>query len=193
MWAWDIENWWRVNCLNNHIWNLHLKNDADYGMVYNLGIDWDTSSWLLKRFEVECEARQPNVIIFAIGSNDCTILNNNENLVSLDMFQKNISILYQMAKQFTDKIIFVWPIICDENKTIPIPYAPEMSQDMKNTTTYNNAIKEFCEQKNIFFINMIDVLGAWDLEDGMHPTSKWHEKMYILIKDFLIEKTLLSN
>lgn len=162
-------------------------------MVYNLGIDWETSSWLLKRFEVDCEARQPNVIIFAIGAEDCTIVNDNENVISLDMFQKNISILYQMAKKITDKIIFIWPIMCDENKTIPIPRAPEMLQDMKNTTIYNNAIKQFCEQKNILFIDMITALGIWDLEDWMHPTTQWHEKMYIVIKDFLIDKKIISN
>lgn len=192
MWARDLEKWGRVNRLHSYLGNLFLKNNDNYGVVYNLGIDWDTSSWLLKRFETECEARQPNVIIFAIGSNDCTIINNKENFVSLEIFQKNISSLYQIAKKITDKIIFVWPIICDETKTIPIPWAPEISQDMQNTIIYKDATRSFCEQKNILFIDMIDTLDVNDLEDGIHPNFKWHEKMFIRIRNYLIEKSIIK-
>ena len=191
MWARDIEKWGRVSRLNNYIWNLYLKNKSDYGVVYNLGIDWDTSSWLLKRFEVECEARQTNVIIFAIGSNDCTIIDNKGNFIPLKIFQKNISILYQMAKQFTDKIIFIWPIICDESKTIPIPWESKMSQDIKNTTIYNEDIKDFCKANNILFIDVINTLNIQDLEDGIHPTSQWHAKIFNKIKEFLIANNII--
>ena len=38
--------------------------------VYNLGVSGDKSFDLLKRFQVECVARKPNVIFFAVGIND---------------------------------------------------------------------------------------------------------------------------
>jgi lysophospholipase L1-like esterase len=146
---------------------------------------------LVKRFDVECEARQPNIVIFAIGSNDCTIVENKEATVPLDIFQKNIAFLTEKAKKFTDKIVFVGPIICDETKTIPIPRAPELSQDMKTTIIYNDAIKSFCASNDTLFIDMLDVLDTQDLEDGIHPTAQGHEKIYIRIRDILLEKKII--
>ena len=190
-WIWDPEKWGRVVRLHTYLCNVFLGNDDYYWVAYNLGIDGDTSEWVLKRFDVECEARQPNSIMFAIGSNDCTVIDNKETTISLDTFKKNIALLTEKAKKFTDKIVFVWPIICDETKTNPIPRVPNMSQDMKTTSMYNDAIKSFCSQNNILFIDMIDVLDKQDLEDGMHPTAQGHEKMYIRIREFLLDKKMI--
>lgn len=191
MWARDLEKWGWVSRLYNYLWQKFLRENADYGAVYNLGIDWDTSDWVLKRFDVEAESRQPNIIIFAIGSNDCTIIDNKEATIPLDIFQKNIATLTEKAKKFTDKIMFVWPITCDETKSNPIAWAPELSQDMSTTSKYNDVIKSFCEANTILFINMLDVLNVQDLEDGVHPTAQWHEKMYIRIRDILLEKKFI--
>lgn len=38
--------------------------------VYNLGIDADTSEWLLSRIESETLAREPDIVVIAIGIND---------------------------------------------------------------------------------------------------------------------------
>jgi len=66
-----------------------------------------------------------------------------------------------------------------------------MAQDMKNTIIYDNIIKTFCEQNNILYINMLDVIDNQDLEDGMHPTAQGHEKMYLRIKDFLLDNHII--
>lgn len=191
MWARDLEKWWRAARLHSYLGNKFLKNDDDYAVVYNLGIDGDTSDWVVKRFDVECEARQANIIIFAIGSNDCTVIDSKETTISLEIFKKNIITLTEKAKKYTDKILFIWQIICDETKTNPIPRVPNMSQDMKNTSIYNDTIKSFCSQNNILFIDMLDVLDVQDLEDGMHPTAQGHEKMYIKIRDVLLDKKII--
>ena len=191
MWARDLEKSGWVSRLYNFLWQKFLREDADYWVVYNLGIDWDTSDWVLKRFDVECEARQPNIIIFAIGSNDCTLIDNKNCFISLDIFQKNLATLTEKAKKYTDKIVFVGQILCDETKTNPIPRAPELSQTMKNTLAYDDATKKFCDQENIWFIDMMNVLSTDDLQDGIHPTAQGHEKMYIRIREFLIEKKFI--
>ena len=128
------------------------------------------------------------MIIFAIGSNDCNIINNKEFVVSLDSFENNLATLLEKAQKYTEKIVFIGQIICDESKTNPLPWAPEMSQDMKHTQLYNDATKTFCKENNLVFIDMLDVLSTQDLEDGIHPTAEGHEKMYVRIKNVLIEK-----
>ncbi len=191
MWARDMEKWWRANRLHMYLLEKYLKENCTYGVVYNLGIDWDNSTWILKRFTMECEAREPNVIIFAIGANDCVHFENKENNIPLSIFQKNIQELIVLAKKYTDKIVFVWLIACDETKMNPVEWAPEMSQSMKNITRYNNTIKTICEQENINFIDMLDVVNAKNLEDGSHPTAQGHEKMYNRIKNFLISNKII--
>ncbi|MFA7298624.1 MAG: SGNH/GDSL hydrolase family protein [Candidatus Absconditabacterales bacterium] len=191
MGARDLEKGGRVARLHNYLGQKFLREDVDYGIVYNLGIDGDTSSGVLKRFDGEAEARQPDVVIFAIGSNDCTIIDKKETTISLDMFQKNIALLIEKAKKITEKIVFIGTIICDETKSNPIVWAPELSQDMKNTIAYNDVIKTFCKQNNILFIDVIDVLTNKDLEDGIHPTAEGHEKIYIRVRDILLEKKII--
>ena len=46
-------------------------------------------------------------------------------------------------------------------------------------------IKEICAKNNLLFIEMQDLLKDEDLEDGLHPNSKGHEKMFLRVKDFL--------
>jgi lysophospholipase L1-like esterase len=45
----------------------------------------------MKRFEVECIAREPDVILFAIGTNDSQYIQKKENpRVSLEKYQENL-------------------------------------------------------------------------------------------------------
>jgi hypothetical protein len=62
---------------------------------------------------------------------------------------------------------------------------------MKNTVVYDATIREICEQERLLFIDMMDVVWLHDLQDGSHPTAQGHEKMYIRIRDFLIEHKLI--
>ena len=67
----DYEKGGWINMLN-----LSSKNNKEYTIIYNLGIEGDTSENLIKRFEVECKARKINVVLFAIGINDSLYINN---------------------------------------------------------------------------------------------------------------------
>lgn len=193
MWAWDIEKWWRANRLHSFLWKKYLQENGDYAVVYNLGIDGDTSTWILKRFSVEAEARDPNVIIFAIWANDCVNFENKENLVPLPLFEKNIQELIQHAKKYTEKIIFIWLIACDEDKMNPMERAPELYQNMENINRYNDTIQKICGKEKVYFVDMLDAIKKGNLEDGCHPKAEGHEKMYIKIRDFLLDKKILYN
>ncbi|MEA1963419.1 MAG: hypothetical protein U9M94_04270 [Patescibacteria group bacterium] len=41
------------------------------------------------------------------------------------------------------------------------------------------------------FIEMFDLLNDEDLEDGLHPNSDGHEKMFKRVRDFLIENKII--
>jgi lysophospholipase L1-like esterase len=166
---------------------------SDYDIsVFNLGVSGDNTFDLLKRFKVEAEARKPNLIVFAIGINDSQYVNSKNNpRVSLSDFNKNLLEFKNLSKQFTDKIIFIGLTKVDEVKVTPIPWSITKYYDNENIKTYNLAIKNFCEKNHLSFIEMFDLLNDKDLEDGLHPNSKGHKKMFNRVKDSLIKNKII--
>ena len=73
--------------------------------VYNMGISGDTSDDLLKRFSVECAAREPTVVIFAIGINDSRYIDDEDHSdVSLEQYEQNLQKLIDGARVYTSEI-----------------------------------------------------------------------------------------
>lgn len=170
-----------ANRLRNHF--ERLGGDIE---VYNLGISGDNTNDLLERIRVECEAREPSIIVFAIGINDSQYIKSKNNpCVSLDNFQNNLKKLLQIAQQFASKIIFIGVIKVDESKTMPCSTTKMNYYDNENIIKYNSAIKFICKENNFSFIETFDLLETTDLDDGLHPNSKGHEKMFEKIKSEL--------
>ena len=170
----DCEKGGWADCLKNHL----MDDDID---VYNLGISGDTTEDLLKRFDTEAEARNPDIIIFAIGINDSLSLDKD----GLIKFQKNISTLVNKARKFTNKIIFIGLTNVDESRTTP--YLSEETGEAYNNQSigeYDEIIKSFCEENNLTFVDVLGLLiNDDDLCDGLHPGSIGHQKLFEAIKE----------
>ncbi len=181
--AYDEKGGW-VSRLRSY---LEQKPD-NYFVVYNLGISGDTSEGLLKRFAIENEARKPDTIIIDIGTNDSLYVNSKDKpYVPLEKFESNLSEIIKQAKKFTQEIIFIGLTKVDETKTMPVPWCGAMMYYTNESgAIYNAKIKEICEKNSLSFIEMMDLLEDADLEDGLHPNSQGHEKMFLRIKDFLV-------
>lgn len=165
-------------------WADRLKNylmNEDI-IAYNLGVSDDTTEDILKRFDNEAEARRPDIILFAIGINDSLIIENNKP-ISLEKFQNNIAALADKAKRITNKIVFIGLTDVDESKTIPYLETGE-SYNNQTIGEYDEAIRSFCEDNDLIFIEMLGLLiNDEDLCDGLHPSSIGHQKMFQKIKE----------
>lgn len=172
---------------------IYLSRETEnYFETYNLGVSGNDSENLLKRFTFENEARNPDVIIIGIGINDSQYINSKDNpRVPLEKFESNLMELVKQAKKFTEEIIFVGLTNIDETKLMPIPWDSTKYYDEENVTIYNTKVEEVCEKNNLLFVPMLDLLSNEDLEDGLHPNSKGHEKMFQRIKDFLIANKII--
>ena len=185
--AWDYEKSGWANRLR-----LFLDSENYDIFTYNLGVAGDTTNELLKRFDVEAEARQPTLIIFSIGDNDSIyVKSQNKQMVSLQQFEKNLQKLTDKAKKFTDVIIFISCKKVDEPKTKPIPWATDYHYTNQNLKSYNQKIKDIAEKNKCYFLEIFDLLENEDFEDGLHPNSKGHQKLFLQVKDFLLDKKLL--
>jgi len=172
----------------------YFETNNDYDItVYNNGISGDNTDDLLVRFKVECAAREPQIIIFAIGINDSQYIKTKDNpRVSLEKFQNNLVKLINQAKSFSDEIIFIGLTKVDEPKVTPIPWSTDEKFYYNDSIEkYNTVIKKVSIEYKLPFLNLIDLLELSDLDDGLHPNSNGHKKMFLRIKDFLLTKKIV--
>jgi len=178
--AYDAEKGGWVERLKIHFFN---QEDENYASVYNLAVSGATTEDLLKRFDVECEARRPDIILFSIGNNDSQFVKSlQSNRTSIDEFRKNLENLCEKARKFTEKIIFVGLSGVDEAKTKPVYWNEDAWYVNAEIEKYDAIIEKFCQEKKLKYISLKGVLKPGDWEDGLHPNAKGHEKIFEKIK-----------
>ncbi len=197
--AWDREGGW-VQRLRKFVDEKNISDpNYDY-KVYNLGISGDTTEDVLRRFENEAKERESaeeTIIMFSIGVNDSQFVHDKKDMrVRLEKFEENIKKLIKLSKKYSSKIIFVGFSPIDQSKVDPIPWAKEKKSYRKNLVEmFDNKVKEICKEKNIYFIEVYDkVKKGYErlLIDGVHPNSGGHEKIFQIVKEFLVKNKIIK-
>jgi lysophospholipase L1-like esterase len=176
--AYDPQNGGWANRLRNYF--EEQKKDID---IYNLGISGDVTTNLLNRIKIEAKSRKVDVIVFAIGANDAQfIYSTKNNLISADDFRTNLEKLYEIARKFTSKIIFIGLASVDESKIKPVPWNTDITYTNERIKLFDRIIEDFCFKNNLKFVPINDLLNNDDLADGVHPNTQGHIKMFERIK-----------
>jgi lysophospholipase L1-like esterase len=187
--SFDSEGGGWVNRLRNYC---EAKTDGEVA-VYNAGICGDTTEDLLNRFETEAEARDPQVIIFAIGIND--VLHSGSDsapAVNIDRFKKNIIKLIDESRFFTDNAVFIGLTRVEENKTIFFLGGKGGEKHLnKNIERFDESVAEICAEFIVPYISLKDLLKEEDLSDGLHPNAAGHQKIFEKIKWYLERKGMI--
>ena len=111
--AWDKKGGWVERLKKFTSGKTIDSGEKYYCMLYNLGISGDTSSGILRRFEKELlqrygETDQTLVVVFEVGVNDSMYINDKKEFqVSKTIFESNIGKLFDLAKKYTDRVVFV--------------------------------------------------------------------------------------
>ncbi len=200
--AWDIEGGW-VQRLRKFLDEKNISNIPNFTLLYNFGISGNTSKDLLERFEFETkqimkdsEGGEKLTLIFGIGGNDSAIIPSKKDFwIPPKKFEKNIEKLIEKARKFTKRIIFVGLVPFDESKTNPPIFASDISYKNENARRYNEIVKSVCQREEIDFVDIFGKFMETDykklLQDGAHPNSKGHQKIFETVRDFLLEKKLI--
>lgn len=195
--SWDPEGGGWVNRLRRYIeLGMESKKIKDDILLYNLGISADTTDGMLKRFASEFKPRAreyaENIIIFDMGINDSAFRKSlNRNFVTKEKYKKNLEALYKKSQKIADKIVFIGLSNLNEQITVPAPWAIDFYYYYKNAEEYNILVKKFCKKNRILFIDIFGILRNSDLEDGLHPNSAGHEKIFQRVKDYLVENKII--
>jgi lysophospholipase L1-like esterase len=186
--AWDCEKGGWVNRLWLFAGERFLSKQADFLEFLNLSISGGTSKTILDRFENEFKIREAEAIIFQTGNNDSAFLKEIGNYwIKPDQFKVNIEEIIKRAKKITANIIFISAEKMDETKTKPVPW-DDVYYVNESIKKYNDIMQEICLRENVLFIDIFDLLDNNDLEDGVHPNTQGHIKIFEKVKDFLIEQ-----
>ena len=178
----------------NRLKTFFLASDYDHS-VYNLGVSGDNSDNLLARFEIECIAREPEIIVIAIGINDAQHnIKTGKTRVSLEGFKNNINKLINIAEKFTNKIILVEVTKVEELKVTPIPWDENKEKCYLNDNIkkYNSIIENICSEQSLRLIKVFNLLDNIDLDDGLHPNEKGHEAIFEKVKKELIKAGVIE-
>ena len=203
--SWDSKGGWaerlRMEINRNAIKAIRKNPESDYNAIYNLGIAGINIKNVLSRIRSETKARyyegEENVIIFAVGTNDCAFLESkkNKNITSPDDFENTVRELIDTAKKIASKTIFLGITPVDEDKTNPLPWATDQYHKNDNVIQYNNILKKICAEKGAEFVDIYELfISSGDiqlLEDGLHPNTRGHKLIFDVVRKFLKEKNIL--
>ncbi len=184
--AWDRDKGGWVNRLR-----LFFDNTNPSVEVYNCSIDGDTTADVIKHFTVEARSRLSTVVVFDVGVNDTlsTTLRGKPK-VSLPAFIKNIETLTAKTRNLDALPIFIGLMKGDERKTLPVSWGSYYYSN-KRIQHYDEALKETCRVRRIHYIKAAS-LTTRDLDDGLHPNARGHEKIFQHVKHHLFENNVIK-
>lgn len=165
----------------------HIEKKEKLSNLYSLGIDSDKSTDLIKRLQSESSSRNPDIIIFGIGTNDSAFtLTNKNTFTQISLFKKNITHIISIARKFTSQIFFLGLAKGEDSLTNPIPYSSiGRCFCRKNIENYNESIQETCLKEKVTFIQMQDYMKDIHYDDGIHPNVNGHQKIFEKVRDTL--------
>ncbi|MBI2635435.1 MAG: hypothetical protein HYW79_02725 [Parcubacteria group bacterium] len=184
---WGDSITWGSYDLEKGGWVERLKVDLINGtegevQVYNLGVSGDKVADVLKRFEAEASARQPDVVILAIGINDSPHENYSQG-TNLKEFEGLYRKLMNIAKRYSERLVMVSPTNVDDSRP---------DNTYRGVDRYAGVVESLAKEDSVPFINLFGLMSKEDLEvDGLHPSATGHEKIYRAVKNELEKNNLI--
>ncbi len=195
--AWDKKGGWAER-LKRFCYEKYLENSQYFFSVYNLGISGDTTENILERFEFETKQRRYKkieevVVVFDFSRNDSMFIHSkNDYLVPKKRFKENTKKLISLAKKYSFKIFVIGGYPVNEETTDSVSWNKDVSYRNADVKLYNGIMDLICREEEIAFIDVFGLLDInKDFEDGLHPNSEGHRKIYEKVKEKLIENEII--
>ncbi len=130
-------------------------------VLYNLGVRGDRVRQVANRLEIEfrhrgeLRNRVPDVLILSVGVNDSARIGrpDGRNYTELDIFQKDIAILLDLAQSLCP-VIFVGMVPVDE---FQMPFLDTFYYNLADQFRYKEATKEACLSRQIPYLDIFDL------------------------------------
>lgn len=179
-------------------WVERLRKSYGPTIFINLGVDGDSSSDVLARFNKDMDyhanADEPMAIVFSVGFND-TRTKSGISFSSQERYEQNLAELLKRAKKYSDKILFVELTPCNESHSNPVEWG-DTGYTNTRIKQFNATLRKFCEQNGV---NLVDTFETFSeamgktelLPDGIHPNDEGHQLIADLVNPEL--RNLLNS
>lgn len=179
-----------VDYLKRFCYSEFYHHQAKEVNCFNLGIGGETTFGLLNRFDIETKARlssDENLFFFFYGANDLAINNGNE-LVSLQDFEKNLIQIIKKAKSYSENVYLI-SILPISQKIDGVKVASGKLRSTEQISRYNETLKKISTELNLQYL---DIFSNFNLQkeeliskDGIHPNEKGYELIAENLKPIL--------
>lgn len=173
----------------------HEMQEPNYNAVFNLGISGDNTNGMLTRLIPEAKVRNPDLIIFSLGSNDASRKGSvhSSNNTSINDFKNNVVGLIKKGKSISkDKnLVFVSAYPINDVLTMPLMQTSSYYL-MKDLIVYTGETEAICKDNNVPYLNIFDMFIKEDYkkflyQDGLHCNTLGHKKIFDELKKFLLD------
>jgi lysophospholipase L1-like esterase len=148
--------------------------------VINLSKDGETTTTLLAHIGVDVEEHKPEEVIIAIGLNDSAYsFFEHRAVISREQFEKNIVDILFLAQKYAKKITVIGILRTDERHTT-FSDDRNVVYQYQNTAIqkYNDSLRGISLTHGVTFIDVYSLLSDEELDDGYHPNTLGHRKLY---------------
>ncbi|MFH1601935.1 MAG: GDSL-type esterase/lipase family protein [Candidatus Shapirobacteria bacterium] len=165
---------------------LEKKYQNNFINFFNLGIGGNTTSDVLKRFEIEASFRTPTSIIFNVGINDSGYFKEiTKSIIKKTNFKTNLEKIISKAKAHTKDITFIGLCLGDDSILKPPPGNTDgKCFDKKRMEAYDKLLENIARKNSCRFIKIWENLNDQDFLDGLHPNDQGHQKMFQVISKY---------
>lgn len=185
----DFEKGGWVERLSLRFWNtLEYKGPN----VMNLGISGDTSADVRKRFPVEFGAREPEIVVFAVGINDSVYDEGGDVRATKEEMADNLESCSRIAQEEGAEVIIVGLTPVIDSMLQPFPWSDSgKCYATKYVKEYDETLESLATKIGADYISLFDEVKETELPDGLHPDGKAHECIAEKVYAVLLQK--LSN
>jgi lysophospholipase L1-like esterase len=185
---WDTEGGWATRIKREYIRRAVESKDYDVPKVFNLGISGNDAIKILKRLDVELQARVKNfddLVLFSFGTNDSS-RQQGKFVETPEKFKSNLEEIVAITRKYTDNIVFCNILPCDDGLVQPVQWNDTVFYYNDRIDEFNSKMLELCAENEI---KMIDIYSPfieknnWQglLEDGLHPNDAGHKLVFEIV------------
>lgn len=187
------------------IFNKENVGKTNNHYVHSVGFPGAKTTDIVERFESICKSFHfegtNEIIILSIGVNDTQFNGEQISADALARFDANIRTLIDIAKRYSEKILFVGltRVRQDDDKKVPFKWKDGKFFDNGIIEEFDARLKEICGENGCEYLSIVNQLSSGQLKDGLHPSEIGHfilcNEVYKKIRELYIqpEETIIKE
>jgi len=192
---WDVDGGWVALLRKEYDQQKVDGVNDDPATLFNLGISADSSDDVVARFKPETDARNNSdelAFVISIGVNDSRT-KAGKNFSDTERYISNLNKIHKMAKEYSDKILFVGLTPCVEERSNPVSWG-DTGYTNERLKSFDDTLKKFCEEKELAFVEVFEpyseaLKNKELLPDALHPNKEGHQLIAELVMPKIKEVT----